>query len=528
MSWIMKKLSFLFCLLLSSYCAFAQPQNTFSTGLDLDDQAYQNMDELQADGSKARLPSEVSLYQYAPTPRNQGRAQSCVGWAVGYSALTIEKAIQYQLKDRERITQYAFSALYVYNQIKEGDCLRNGSRITDALDFLQQNGNVMAGQFDLNVEDCGRQVTPELMQYAQRFRITDHLKLFPVDEVPAQKVFKVKYALSKQKPVIIGMKIRKNFFQLNARAKFWWPEIGDKTSAGGHAMTVIGYDDQRAAFLLMNSWGQKWGLGGFMWVKYEVFAEFCKYAFILQVEEGLDGFWDAAYEAETNAALPQNTPQNTPSSRPAKPTLPIRPRVASTVQPVRKMAGAFNFKYNPEVNQYSSFFDAAAVTSQGFYYQLQRKDWRVGQQFQLEVDNLERNAYVYVVSVNNDGQVYIHWPRKEALNPRFKSQNESALILENQSRITIPGPKRALKIASPGKDHLVILFSKKPLKGLVSLLSQLEGHQDDLPETLMGILKPFMVPLSDIEYARDRVAFSVNTRSEGIIVPLIIEVNSVK
>lgn len=518
----MKRLIYLTILLLSSLSAFAQPQG-FATGLDLDDAAYQNMDELQADGSKANLPAEASLYDYAPIPRNQGRAQSCVGWAVGYSALTIEKAIQYQLKDREQITQYAFSALYVYNQIKEGDCMRNGSRITDALNFLQESGNVMAGQFDLNVEDCGRQITPELQQYAQRFRITDHLKLFPVDEDPRQKVFKVKYALAKQKPVIIGMKIRKNFFNLNSKAKFWWPEIGDKTSAGGHAMTVIAYDDRRAAFLLMNSWGRKWGIGGFMWVKYDVFAAFCKYAFILQVEDGLDGFWDAAYEPETNAALPAPAI----NERPANAATPQRQPVRQTIQPLRKMAGSFNFKYNPNRNEYSPYFDNASVRSQGFYYQLQRKDWNVGQQFQLEVDNLERNAYVYVLSVNNDGQVYVHWPRKQALNPKFQNQNASALILEDQSKIMVPGANRALKIASPGTDHLVILFSKKPLKGLLNLMSQLEGQQDHLPEKLLQILKPFMVPPSDIEYADDRVAFSVNTRSEGMIVPLIIEVNSV-
>lgn len=164
-------------------------------------------------------------------------------------------------------------------------------------------------------------------------------------------------------------------------------------------MTVVAYDDRREAFLLMNSWGEKWGLGGFMWVKYAVFAEYCKYAFILQVENDLRNFWEGAHDTEAPASLVR---QGTP------------------VQPLRRMAGRFQFKFNPEVNAYSPFFEAAEVESRGFYYQLQRKGWPVGQQFQLEVDNLEANSYVYVFSVNNNGQVYIHWPRKEALNPRFR------------------------------------------------------------------------------------------------------------
>lgn len=218
---------------LLTFFAQAQVQLAPGTGLELDDQAYDAMNELQTTGQKANLPVEASLYAYTPRPRNQGRSQSCVGWAVGYSALTIEKAIQYDLKNRDRITEYAFSAMYIYNQIRTGDCRYEGSRITDALQFLRQEGNVLARQFDHNVEDCGRQPNDQLEQYAAQFRITDHLRLFPVDEHAQQKIFKVKYALSRQKPVIVGMRIRKNFFHLDGNAKFWWPNIGDQTPAGG-------------------------------------------------------------------------------------------------------------------------------------------------------------------------------------------------------------------------------------------------------------------------------------------------------
>ncbi|HKK76699.1 MAG TPA: C1 family peptidase [Saprospiraceae bacterium] len=494
--------SFFYLIALAS---FAQPMAMPGTGLQMDDEAYGEMDLLQADGNKVNLPPEASLYAFTPRPRNQGRSQSCVGWAVGYSALTIEQAIHHQLNNRDRITEYAFSAMYVYNQIRTGDCRYEGSRITDALRFLEQEGNVLARQFDHNVEDCGRQPNTQLQQYAAQFRITDHLRLFPVDESPQQKIFKVKYALSRQKPVIIGMRIRKNFFQLDRNAKFWWPNIGDQTPAGGHAMTVVAYDDRRDAFLLMNSWGEKWGLGGFMWVKYQVFAEYCKYAFILQVEEDLRFFWEGAHEAEAPAAMV---------------------RAQTPAHPLRQMAGHFQFKFNPEINAYSPFFESAAVESRGFYYRLQRQDWPVGQQFQLEVDNLERNSYVYVFSVNSNGQVYIHWPRQEALNPHFRGERQSALSLDQQQKIYVPGENRALKISSPGRDHLVILFSKKPLSGLPNLLGQLKGSQQALPQQLLSILEPFMVPLADIAYAKDEVAFSVRTRSEGMVVPLIIEVNS--
>jgi C1A family cysteine protease len=40
---------------------------------------------------------------------------------------------------------------------------------------------------------------------------------------------------------------------------------------GGHATPLIGYDDNRKAFLVQNSWGTSWGNHGFYYLPYTVF-----------------------------------------------------------------------------------------------------------------------------------------------------------------------------------------------------------------------------------------------------------------
>jgi len=40
---------------------------------------------------------------------------------------------------------------------------------------------------------------------------------------------------------------------------------------GGHATPIIGYDDNRKAFLVQNSWGTNWGNNGFYYMPYTVF-----------------------------------------------------------------------------------------------------------------------------------------------------------------------------------------------------------------------------------------------------------------
>ena len=79
------------------------------------------------------------------------------------------------------------------------------------------------------------------------------------------------------------MAIRENFKDLRKDDAFWNPESGDKTASGGHAMVVVGYDDEKEAFEIMNSWSTQWGNDGFFWVKYKDFGKQCIYGYQLLI-----------------------------------------------------------------------------------------------------------------------------------------------------------------------------------------------------------------------------------------------------
>jgi hypothetical protein len=81
-------------------------------------------------------------------------------------------------------------------------------------------------------------------------------------------------------------------------------------------------------------------------------------------------------------------------------------------------------------------------------------------------------------------------------------------------------------MASPGKARLVILFAKRPLRNHPDRLAPIEGKRPQLPARLVRALGQEMIPLSDIEFNRDQMAFQVNTRTRASIVPLSLEVNS--
>lgn len=44
---------------------------------------------------------------------------------------------------------------------------------------------------------------------------------------------------------------------------------GGENPEGGHAVALAGFDDAKKAFLVRNSWGPQWGIGGYFWMSYE-------------------------------------------------------------------------------------------------------------------------------------------------------------------------------------------------------------------------------------------------------------------
>ncbi len=486
------------CLLLLNNAALGQE---FSAGLILEDEVYNNQPrQSPEDGAKSDLPAAVDLTPYCPEVRHQGYIFSCVGWAAGYGALSIQRAIANHCTDKQVITRNAHSALFLYNQIKAEDC-NQGSRISDALTFLTKNGDCLARQFDFDVNDCTQLPDSVVSTQARRFAIEDFLTLFGSQENAAAKVQRVRLALAKNKPVVVGLLVLRNFYELK-NAQYWHPTLGNTAAAGGHALVVVGYDDRKGAFRLLNSWGKNWGDGGYIWIKYEDFGHFCKYAYILYL------------------AAPQKLPAAEISN--------AKPALTSDVpdeKPLLELAGNFQFRALTGWQSQSGLplFETAEAILEQRTYHLKKQDWTVGQLFQLLTTTLQDDEYLYVFSVDARREVHFHWPRQAGLNEKFEGQNESALLV-GSGEIAIPGATKALKLAQPGTDRLVLLFSKRKITTVKKLAETIAGKEGNFTQNLWQTLGKYAVPPTDITYATDHIGFTAATRAEGFIVPLILEV----
>lgn len=226
-----------------------------------------------------QIPSQISLKQYTPYAGDQKKSNSCVGWAIGYGAMSIQEAKAMGITDRQIITKNAYSAAFIYHQIKKESCNVRVPLIK-GIEITTTKGNLKFIEFNNKNVHCTTRINSFQKARAQKNIIPKVTLLFKKETTANKKVTSIKVALAKGYPVVCSMSVRKNFYQLKG-GKYWWPNIGNTTPMGGHALVVIAYDDKKQAFQLMNSWGTEWGRDGFVWIKYKDFACFSKHAFCL-------------------------------------------------------------------------------------------------------------------------------------------------------------------------------------------------------------------------------------------------------
>ena len=232
---------------------------------------------LEDDAGKNPLPEAVSLLRFAPERSNQGEQGSCVAWSCAYGAQTILTAAATGA-DPNTIR---FSPAYLYNQIKLEGC--QGSYLQRAMEAMQTNGGVPLSQFPYTDQDCNRVPDESAKQAGRQNVIHGFTRITNGDNINEISVRGIKEHLNKNAPVAIGMMVGQSFMQNMMGQELWEPSDMDASQMGmgGHAMTVIGYDDRKfgGAFQIMNSWGPEWGNNGVAWVRYGDFKTYVREAY---------------------------------------------------------------------------------------------------------------------------------------------------------------------------------------------------------------------------------------------------------
>ena len=203
------------------------------------------------------LPSSVDLSGNFPPAGNQGHQNSCVGFATAWALKSYQERIEERWPFSNRTV---FSPAWIYNQINNG--FDRGSQIYDALQLIVDQGASTLETMPYFAHNYDSQPSRAAFEEAARYKATGYS---PIDSIVQWKA-----ALVHNNPVVIGIPTYGSG-HFNPSSEVYLAPQGRK--GGGHAVTVVGYDDGRygGAFKIINSWGRNAHDGnGYFWLPYSV------------------------------------------------------------------------------------------------------------------------------------------------------------------------------------------------------------------------------------------------------------------
>lgn len=214
------------------------------------------------------LPSAIDLSANFPTPGNQGGQGSCVGWATAYALKSFQERIEEQW-DFSPAT--LFSPAWIYNQINGGQ--DEGAYISEALALIVDKGAATWRSMPYDEWDFLTQPGPAAIEEAKTFKGLEYRTINGLQQFKA--------ALANKQSIVIGIKVYDSFNQIAGSDAVYNTLSGPYQ--GGHAVTIVGYDDNRygGAFKVINSWGLNWGDNGFFWIPYGKVSDIITQSYVL-------------------------------------------------------------------------------------------------------------------------------------------------------------------------------------------------------------------------------------------------------
>ncbi|HSR77337.1 MAG TPA: C1 family peptidase [Xanthobacteraceae bacterium] len=288
-------------LALGAFAQTASDSNFVKLGQGLIPDSEEDLADIpRAPDYRAFLPERVDLSDRFPTPGNQGTQNSCVGWSVGYAARAYY-ANRIEGRDLSNPANIP-SPAYIYDSIKDtSQQCNSGTKISAALNLLKR-GAVSLKRFPY-YEDACQPPNSAVRSQASDFRIENWLL------VDIRRVDQIKGALAYGHPVIVGLRATNAFIRLRAGEIYRNPD----EVVGLHSITLVGYDERRQAFKLINSWGQTWADGGFGWIDYDTLRREGGFGYVMRI-----------------AIAPNRVPSPPPVAV-VKPTTPPSPTPVPTV-----------------------------------------------------------------------------------------------------------------------------------------------------------------------------------------------------
>lgn len=204
------------------------------------------------------LPSSVDLRSGMPQVYDQGQLGSCTANAAG-------AAYQY-MRGVEKKDIFMPSRLFIYYNSRKTD----GTIKYDAGSTIRTSMKAI-GQFGVPHEDAWPYNIDKFTKKPRRAAFKDGRKNLALQYLTVhQDLTSLKTSLAQNFPIVFGFAVYESFQSATVATTGIVPMPAvNESCLGGHAVVLVGYNDEKSHFIVRNSWGTNWGDNGYFYMPYE-------------------------------------------------------------------------------------------------------------------------------------------------------------------------------------------------------------------------------------------------------------------
>jgi len=205
------------------------------------------------------LPRRVDLTARCPPIYDQGNLGSC-------TAQAIAGALQFDQMKQSQADVFTPSRLFIYYNMRVIENTVDedaGAMIRDGIKSVAKQGAPHEAVWPYKISKF--RTKPDAAAYKDAALHEAILYQRVVQTGP-----QMKGCLASGYPFVFGFSVYESFETADVAKTGVVPlPKGTETLLGGHAVVAIGYDETSRRFLIRNSWGASWGVGGYGTLPYD-------------------------------------------------------------------------------------------------------------------------------------------------------------------------------------------------------------------------------------------------------------------
>lgn len=210
------------------------------------------------------LPEKIDLRKKCSPVVNQGDLGSC-------TANAIASGLREYLLINKEVKWMQLSRLFLYWQERyiEGAVNEDtGAEIRDGMKVLNQIGVCPEADWPYDVSTFTNTPTDKMVTDAAPYKIREYHRI--------TSLVQLKAALAEKLPVVIGIEVYESFESDDVASTgiVPMPDTSTEQDLGGHAVLVVGYDDEKSQLIVRNSWGITWGDLGYFYLPYDYYEKY--------------------------------------------------------------------------------------------------------------------------------------------------------------------------------------------------------------------------------------------------------------